>query len=48
MMNFHVNYSGVHLPDGHLVRIPHRDDDHREDAPHFTSISSIDHKASDG
>ena len=29
--------SGVHLLDGHVVRISNRDDHHREDAPQFSS-----------
>ena len=42
---YYLCYStvGVHLPDGHFVRISqgqHRDDDHRECATHFTCSHS--------
>ena len=35
--------SGVRLPDGHFVRIPHGDSDadHHEDAPHFNVFSQL-------
>ena len=38
------NTVGMHLSIGHLVRIrhgKHRDDDHREEAPHFTSSTTV-------
>ena len=43
-VNLQSNQSGMRLPDGHLVRIPRartRDDDHREDIPHFISRNSF-------